>query len=228
MSTGRLRPVALLAAVLAGAALPLLSAGAVHADPPVPVPVPPIPSVPVPPVPSLPVPLPPLPPLSGQPITLVVQPPSLAAVSVPVAPTSCQMDISYDNRSIPTGILFRGQDACGSGIYAPTMSGQVTLTDVFHTVLATGNPFSAVGTGPFTSQGFFAVSGNLLGAGINAVGPVPGLTYNITLDTSITLVWPQTWDYAPDGCSLNGQTLHCIGTMTFEYMPGTQGGVTPS
>jgi hypothetical protein len=210
MSTGRLRPVALLAAVLAAAAVPLLSAGTAHAGPAVPLPPPP-----------------PLPPVGGQPITLIIEPPTLTPVSIPVSPTSCQMDISYDNRSA-TGILFRGQDACGSAIYAPTMSGQVTLTDVFHTLLASGNPFSGVGTGPFTSQGLFAGTGNVMGAGINAAGPVPGLTYNITLDTSITLVAPQTWAYAPNGCSLNGQTLHCITTMSFQYVPGTQGGVTPS
>jgi hypothetical protein len=224
MPTGRLRPVALLAAVLAGAAVPLLSAGTAHADPPVP--VPPLPSVPLPPLPQPP-PLPPVPGLSGQPITLVIQPPTLTPASAPVAPVSCQMDVSYDNRSA-TGILFRGQDACGSAIYAPTMSGQATLTDVFHTVLASGNPFNAVGIGPFTSQGFYAPSANVVGTGVNAVGPVPGLTYNITLDTSITLVYPQTWAYVPDGCNLNGQTLHCTTTQTFQYVPGTQGGVVPS
>jgi hypothetical protein len=219
MSTGRQRPVALFAAVLAGALVPLLSAGTVHADPPVP--VPPVVSVQLPP-------LPPLPDATGQPITLVVGHPSLNQVSTPVGPASCQMDVSYDNRSVPGGILFRGQDACGSAIYAPTMSGQVTLRDTFHAVLASGNAFNAVGTGPFTSEGFFAPSGNLYGAGINAVGPVPGLTYTISLDTSITLVYPQTWAAAPDGCGLDGQTMHCVTTMTIQYLPGTQGGVIPS
>jgi hypothetical protein len=162
-----------------------------------------------------------------QPITVVVQPPSLTTLVVPIPPDGCAIDTSYDNTQIsPPGSIFRGQTGCGSGIYQPGLSGQAVLKDIFGSVVAVGNGFSQVG-GIGTSQGIYLLQGNVLG-GVNGVGPLPGSQYTITYDTSITLTYPQYWGPPAAGCSVNGQTLHCVVTTTYSYIPGTQGGIRPS
>lgn len=206
MSRSRLR-LARAAAVVAGVTLPLLTAGVASAD---------LPSLP--PLPNLPSP--------GQPITIVIQPPSLATLVVPPPPGGCVFDASYDNTgTAPPGTVFRGQSACGSGVYAPVISGHAELLDIFSDVVASGNGYGQV-WGVGTSQGEYAAQGSLPD-GITSSGPVPGLEYTISYDTSITLTAPQYWGAAPTGCSVAGQTLHCVVTTTYSYIPGTQGGLSP-
>jgi hypothetical protein len=196
------RPLVRIAAGVVGATLPLLGGGVASAD----------------------LPQPPGLPQSGQPITLVIEPPSLVTVSVPPAPTGCVIDTSFDNTSTsPPGSVFRGQSACGSEVYAPVLTGSVELLDVFGNVVATGNAFNQVG-GVATAQGLYAMQGSVTDVGS---GPIPGLDYTIRYDTSITLTAPQFWGPPAAGCSVNGQTLQCTVTSTYSYIPGTQGGITP-
>jgi len=203
----RLRRGALAAAMLAGAALPLLGAGTASADLPG---LPPLPNAPQP----------------GQPVTVVVQEPTLAAATVPPPPAGCVVEASYDNTpATPPGSVFRGQSACGSGIYAPVLRGHATLTDMLGDVVASGNGYGQV-WGVGTSQGEYVLQGSPT-AGVTSTGPVPGLDYTITYDTSITLTAPEFWGPAPSGCSVTGQTLHCVASTTYSYIPGTQGGLTP-
>lgn len=212
MPHARVRTAARLVAVLAGATLPLFTAGVASAD------LPPLPNPPsLPPLPNVPQP--------GQLITVVVNPPSLVTAAAPPAPGTCVFDTSYDNTpATPPGSVFRGQSMCGAGVYAPVLSGQARLLDIFGTVIATGNSYQQT-WGLATSQGEYVVQGST--GGVTSSGPVPGLDYTISYDTSITLTWPQHWTSAPAGCSLNGQTLQCVATSTFNYLPGTQGGQTP-
>jgi len=208
----RRRPRALVraAAVLAGAALPLLGGGLAHAA------VPPLPSTP--PLPGLPA--------SGQPIDVVIAPPSVATVPVPPPLTGCNVYTSYDNTGTnPPGSAFRGQSACGAGVYAPALSGLAVLQDVFGNVVAAGNGYGQV-WGVGTSAGDYALQGSLT-SGLSSAGPVPGLDYTISYTTSITLTWPQFWGPPAAGCSVSGQTLTCHVTTTYSYIPGTQGGLTP-
>jgi len=203
----RLRRAARVAAVLAGVTLPLLSSGVARADLPGP---PPLPNVPQP----------------GQPVTVVVQQPTFTTVAVPPPPGGCAIDTSYDNTPAnPPGSIFRGQSACGSGIYAPVLHGSTTLTDILGDVVASGSGYGQV-WGVGTSQGEYVVQGSAT-AGVTSTGPVPGLEYTIRYDTSITLTWPEFWGAAPGGCSVTGQTLHCVVNTTYTYIPGTQGGLTP-
>ena len=203
----RLRRLARVAAVLTGLSLPLLGSGVVQADPG------------LPPLPNLPQP--------GQPITLVIDPPSVTTVTVPPPPTGCVIDTSYDNTgTTPPGSVFRGQSACGSGVYAPVLRGQANLYDIFNDLVASGNGYGQV-WGVGTSQGEYALQGSPT-SGLTSSGPIPGLDYTISYDTSITLVWPQFWGPTPAGCSVSGQTLHCVVTSTYSYVPGTKGGLTPN
>jgi hypothetical protein len=199
-------------AIAAGVALPLLSAGIVQATLPG-----------LPPFPSLPG--------NGQPVTVLVAPPSRVILTVPPQATECVVDMSYDNTGTdPMQSLFRGQTACGHGVYAPVMSGQVSLTDTLGNVVASGNAFGPVsGQGPDTSQGVYASDGSGIVDGVSGTGPVPGLDYTITFKSAITLTWPQYWQGpAGTGCSIAGQTLACSNTMTYSYIPGTKGGLKPS
>jgi hypothetical protein len=215
VTTGRglWRAPARMAAVVVGLVLPMLPTAMAHAtlpggvDPPVPVPA------------------------SGQPITIVVEPPSLYTVTVPTPPDNCAIDMSYDNtQANPAGSLYRGETACGSDVYAPGMSGTTTLTDIFGTVVSRGRGFGARGNGPFTSQGDYVVGtgSGVVTAGLSGTGPVPGMDYTINYTTSITLVWPQYWGPAPAGCTVSGQTMRCVASTTYSYLPGTQGGFRPS
>jgi len=200
----RLRP--RLAAVLAGAAASLLFGGVAQAD--------------VPPLPGLP--------STNQPITLVISAPSVATLTGPPAPTGCVIDSSFDNtHSAPLSSVFRGQSACGSGVYAPQLTGQTSLVDIFSEVVATGNSYAQT-WGVGTSQGDYAVQPTgQLPSTVTGGGPVPGLSYTIEYATSITLTWPQYWGPPAAGCSVNGQTLNCTIATTYNYIPGTQGGLTP-
>jgi hypothetical protein len=206
-----------LAAVVAGVVMPMFTVGMVHANLPGGLPDPPNP-----PIAGLPQP--------GQPITLIVAPPSLWISSVPVNPNGCAIDMSYDNtQASPPGTIFRGQSACGSQVYEPIIRGRASLIDVFGNEVADGPHFAARGDGPDTSQGSYLAS---TGGGIPApstygAGPVPGLDYTISYTTSITLIWPQYWGEAPSGCSLTGQTVTCTAQTTYDYIPGTKGGITP-
>jgi hypothetical protein len=203
------------AAVVAGVVLPMFTIGMVHADPPGGLPNPPIAGLPQP----------------GQPITLVVEPPSLWIVAVPVDPNGCAIDMSYDNtQATPPGTVFRGQTACGSQIYAPIIRGSATLTDVFGNVVATAPQFAGRGGGPYTSEGSYVVSPTGISSpSTYGAGPVPGLDYTITYTTSITLVGGQYWAPPPSGCSLTGgQTMTCTAQITYDYIPGTKGGITPA
>src|SRR5258708_37462341 len=106
-------------AVVAGVVLPMFTVGMVHANLPGGLPDPP-------PLPIAGLPQP------GQPITFVVEPPSLWITAVPVDPRGCALDMSYDNtQASPPGTVFRGQSACGSQVYAPIIRGHASLTDVF-------------------------------------------------------------------------------------------------
>lgn len=204
----RVRRAARVAAVLAGMTLPLLGAGVASADLPGP-----------PPLPNLPQP--------GQPVTLVIPPPSLATASVPPPFAGCVFETSYDNTSAdPPGSVFRGQSACGSGIYAPVLRGHATLIDMLGDVVASGNGYGQV-WGVGTSQGEYVVQASP-NDGVTSTGPVPGLDYTISYDTSITLTAPEFWGAAPAGCWVSGQTIHCVITRTYNYIPGTQGGLTPN
>jgi hypothetical protein len=196
------------AAVLIGCALPMLTVGLVHAGLPSP---PPIPGV-------------------TQPIHMLIEPPSVTTVSVPVDPDGCAVDTSYDNtQAAPPGSIYRGQTACGSGVYAPILVGQARLSDVFGNVVSTAPQFGARGNGPYTSQGdYLAVPTTGVPTTISGAGAVPGMDYTITFNTDITLVWPQYWGPAPDGCWITGQTMHCVATTTYTYLPGTQGGFVPA
>jgi hypothetical protein len=195
------------AAVLAGLVLPLLGAGVASADLPGP-----------PPLPNLPQP--------GQVITIAVQQPTFSTAQVPPPPAGCVLDTSYDNTgATPPGSVFRGQTECGSGVYAPVLRGQAVLLDILGTVVAAGNGYGQV-WGVGTSQGEYVVRGSA-NDGVTSSGPVPGLDYTIRYDTSVTLTAPQFWGPAPGGCSVSGQTLHCVVTTTYSYIPGTQGGLTP-
>src|SRR5260221_12822362 len=85
------------AATVIGAVLPLFTLGMVHADPG------------LPPLPDLP--------QAGQPVTIIVEPPSLWTAHVPVPPTACAVDMSYDNTcATPSGTVFRDQTASGRAI----------------------------------------------------------------------------------------------------------------
>jgi hypothetical protein len=198
------------AAIVVGATLPLFTLGMVHADPGLP-------------------PLPDLPSSGGQPITIIVEPPSLWTAHVPVAPDGCAVDLSYDNTSAnPAGTIFRGQTACGSEVYSPTITGQAQLSDIFGNVVADAPGYGARGNGPFTSQGAWWVTPATLPPSLNGSGPTPGLEYTNTYTTSMTITYPQYWGPAPGGCEVNGQTMRCTVQTSYFYIPGTQGGVTPS
>ncbi len=215
MGRGLWRTPVRVAAIIAGIVLPLLTCGLVLADLPGGIPAPP----------GLPA--------SGQPITIVVEPPSLVTVAVPVDPEGCAVDLSYDNtQANPLGSVFRGQTACGSGVYQPTMGGHAVLTDIFGNQVASGSGAGGRGDGPITSQGDYTVNGSPTSVasspGVSGTGAVPGMEYTITYTTSITLTWPQYWGPAAAGCSISGQTMTCTGQTTYSFIPGTQGGFTPS
>ena len=202
-----------LAAVLAGAAAALLTGGVARAD------IPPLPGVPDVPNPS---------------ITWVIGNVGLSAATVPPPQNGCVIFSNYDNtQAAPPGTLFRGQSACGSGVYAPQLTGQTRLVDIFSQVVSTGSSYAQTG-GIGTSQGNYLVqpAGPLpTTAGpvpLPGGGPVPGLSYTIIYTATITLTYPQTWT-GPQatGCSANGQTLNCVTSTTYDYIPGTQGGLTP-
>ncbi len=126
-----------------------------------------------------------------------------------------------------TGTVFRGQSACGPQVYAPVLSGQAVLIDPFGTVVAAGNSFGQT-SGIGTSQGQYLLQPGPGLPGLSGGGPVPGLNYTISYDTSITLTAPQTWGPSTqDGCSVSGQTLHCVVVTPYSYIPGTKGGLTP-
>jgi hypothetical protein len=174
-------------------------------------------------------PSPPSLPQSGQPITIVVEPPSVVVATVPPPANSCIIAISYDNTQMhPYGTLFRGQTACGSRVYLPQMSGQAVLKDSFGNLVAEGSAFGPMtGSGPDTSQGDYVSTGTgILSTGLSGAGPVPGLDYTITFTSSITLPL-QYWGPPMDGCSVSGQTLNCVNSTTYEYLPGTKGGFQP-
>jgi hypothetical protein len=202
MSRRAWRLSARIAALAGGAAMALLSGGVAHAD-----------------LPPLPITLPSI----GTPIVL----PTTGSIVVPPAPTGCVTETSFDNTGIsPVGTVFRGQSTCGSGVYQPAISGQAVLTDIFGNVVAVGNGYSQTG-GLGTSQGQYTLQ-VAVPSSLSSAGPVPGLDYTISYDTSITLTAPQTWGGPPGaGCSINGQTLHCVITTTYVYVPGTTGGITP-
>jgi len=207
-----LRPLVRLAAVLAAVTVPLLSTGVARADLPAPSP-PPLPSPSLPPVPDL------------QPITVIIVPPSLAPFSVAVPPGNCLFLGSYDNSQLsPAGSIFRGQTTCGSGVYQPAISGQAVLKDALGNVVAVAPAFSQIG-GVGTSQGFLGSS--VLATGSTS-GVIPGLRYTIEYDTSVTLSSLQTWGAPGTGCTISGQTEHCLVSTPFDYIPGTKGGVTPA
>jgi hypothetical protein len=197
------------AAIVAGVVLPLVSALLVTAS-----------------LPGLP-PLPPLP--QTGPVTILVEPPSAFVVDVPPPPTGCVIDISYDNSQMrPPSTLYRGQTACGNLVYAPVMSGHVTLSDAFGNVVSEGSWFGPVaGSGPDTASGRYSVQKGGIGASLQAQGPVPGLDYTITFTSSITLVAPQSWGPPANGCYVSDQTLRCTNTTTYSYIPGTKGGISP-
>jgi hypothetical protein len=212
MDTNPWRTVARFAAVLVGVGLPLFTLGVVEADLPGGVP-----TVTPPGVPQV-----------GQVIKLGGAV-SNTVLSAAPGQTSCVWYTSYDNtQTTPPGTIFRGQDACGSGVYQPTMSGQVFLSDAFGNRVAAGAPFGPVtGSGPFTSQGTYTLPGNI-GGGVTGVGPVPGLPYTLTFDTTFTFTAPQYPGPPGPGCTVSGQSEHCIVTLTYNYIPGTQGGIVPS
>ena len=188
----------------------LLGGGIAHADVPVPNPT-------LPPLPGLPA--------SGQPINILIAPPSVATAPLPPPPEGCTIYASYDNTGTnPPGSVFRGQTACGLGVFNPVLTGYATLQDIFGNTVAGGNGYGQVG-GVGTSQGDYVLQGGL--GGVGSTGPVPGLEYTISYDTSITLTWPQFWSSPSAGCSISGQTLVCHGSTTYSYIPGTQGGFTP-
>jgi hypothetical protein len=195
--------------VVVGAILPLIGGGVARADLP-------------------PVPTPPGLPQSGQPITFLVPHPSVIAFTVPPSPDGCVVDTNFDNTgATPPGTVFRGQSACGPQVYAPVLSGQAVLIDPFGTVVATGNSFGQT-SGIGTSQGQYLLQPGPGLPGLSGGGPVPGLNYTISYDTSITLTAPQTWGPSTqDGCSVSGQTLHCVVVTPYSYIPGTKGGLTP-
>lgn len=197
-----------LAAIAAGVVLPLLATGTTEA------------TLPGPPLPI---------PASGQPITVVVEPPSVATLTVPVTADNCAVDMSYNNKQAnPAGTIFRGQTACGSAVWSPGMSGSATLTDPFGNVVAVAQPYSGTGNGPFTAAGDFLVgSGGVLAQALDGAGAVPGLDYMITYTSSITLASPQYWGPAPAGCTVSGQTMTCVATTRYDYIPGTAGGISP-
>lgn len=196
------------AAALVGCALPMLTIGLVHAGLPSP---PPIPGV-------------------TQPVHLLFVPPSLTTVAVPVDPNGCDMDVSFDNtQAAPPGTIYRGETACGNGIFAPILDGHATLSDTMGNVVSTAPEFSERGQGPYTSQGdYLAVSTDGLPSTLPSAGAVPGMDYTITYYADLTLVYPQTWGATPDGCTLGGQTAHCVVSATYTYLPGTQGGFVPA
>jgi hypothetical protein len=199
------------AAVTVGIVVPLLSAAAVGANLPGP-----------PPLPGLP--------QSGQPVTILVEPPSLFIATVPPPPDGCVIAISYDNtQTHPAGTIFRGQTACGNQVFMPVMAGQALLKDTFSNVVAYGNEFGPMtGSGPDTSQGDYSMggSGGVTNGGSGGSGPVPGLDYTVKFTSSITLPF-QTWGPPAQGCSVDGQTLECVTTTTYMYLPGTKGGWAP-
>jgi hypothetical protein len=194
------------AAVGVGVVLPLLSALVVGASLPGP-----------PPLPGLP--------QSGQPVTILIAPPSLVITTVPPPPDGCIIAISYDNtQTHPAGSIFRGQTACGNQVYMPMMSGQVVLKDTFGNVVAYGNVFGPMaGPGPDTSQGDYSMGGS---GGTGGTGPVPGLDYTVKFSSSISLPL-QTWGPPAQGCAVEGQTLNCTTSTTYMYLPGTKGGWAP-
>lgn len=205
-----------LAAIAAGIGLPLLTAGTVDAN---------LPSANLPPIPALP--SVPGGPQEGQPITLLVAP-GLGVAPLPPPASGCFVYISFDNTQARE-IIFRGQVACGSGVYGPTMTGHAVLKDTFSNVVASAAPFGpSWGDGPDTSQGSWSGTGSgVLADGLDSTGPVPGLDYTVAFDSSVTISWPQHWGPAATGCSVNGQTLVCHNTTTFTYVPGTKGGEQP-
>jgi hypothetical protein len=140
------------------------------------------------------------------------------------------MYVNYDNSSVrPMTIVFRGQTACGDGVNSPTMDGQVTLKDTFGNVVASGNWFGPItGRGPDTSKGDYTRTGALGTVSANDTGPVPGESYTMTLVSDITLVAPQYWTGPLGfGCTVSGETEHCVTNTGFVYLPGTRGGITP-
>jgi hypothetical protein len=177
--------------------------------------------------------LPPLPtpsglPQSGQPITFLVPHPSVIAFTLPPGPSSCLVYTNFDNTgATPPGTVFRGQSACGAQIAAPVLTGQAVLIDPFGNVVAAGNSYGQT-WGVGTSRGRYLLQPGQVPPGLSGGGPVPGLNYTISYDTSITLTAPQTWGPSTqDGCSVSGQTLHCVVTTPYSYIPGTQGGFSP-
>lgn len=190
----RRRALPRVAAVVIGAALPLLGTGVARAD------------------------LPPLP-LSSLSVSILYQPPGLGYAVVPPPPGTCQYEANFDNSATsPPGTIYRGLTACGAGVYNPLLTGQVVLLDPLGNVVSAGSGFAQVG-GIGVSQGDYQLEGDS--------GPVPGLVYTIRYDTSITLNAPNYWGPPATGCSVNGQTLTCRHTVMYNYIPGTQGGLTP-
>ena len=213
MARGPLRISVRAVAVSVGVALPLLSA-AVSAGASLPGP---------PPLPGLP--------QSGQPVTILVEPPSVVIATVPPPPDGCVIAISYDNtQTHPPGTIFRGQTACGGQVYMPVMAGQAILKDGLGNVVAYGNEFGPVtGSGPDTSQGDYnmgSTGGIANGVHAGGTGPLPGMAYTVTFTSSISLPL-QTWGPPATGCSVDDQTLNCVTTTTYVYLPGTKGGWAP-
>jgi hypothetical protein len=168
-------------------------------------------------------PLPNLPPLPT--VEVVIPTPSLAYYKVIVPTGTCFFLASYDNTGInPPGSVFRGQTACGSGVYQPAIAGQAVLKDTFGNVVAVAPAVSQIG-GVGTSEGFL---GSTLVASAGTSGVIPGLEYTVEFDTSVTLSSLQNWGAPAEGCTINGKTQRCVVTAPFLYIPGTKGGITPA
>lgn len=209
MARGLWRRPLRVAAVITGVVVPLLASGLVHADLPGGIPAPP----------GLP--------QSGQPIPMVIEPPTLFALSIPPSPNGCDTALSYDNsQATPPGTLFRGETACGPGVVNASISVHAVLTDVLGNVVASASSAGGVGNGPVTSQGDWVVTAgsSLAQPGLNSNGPVPGMEYTIQYTSSVTLAWPQYWGAPAAGCSISGQTMVCNAATTYSFIPGTAGG----
>lgn len=198
----RLRLRLRLAAVTVGAVLPLLGSGVARAD---------LPPIPTPPT-----------------INLVPSTPTTGAIISPPPAAGCDWDLSFDNSTAnPPTTVFRGQSACGAQVVSPVFSGQAVLIDVFTNVIATAPAFSQTG-GVGTSESQLVLQPGTLVSAPTGSGPIPGLNYTIRYDASITLTAPQHWDAPMAGCTVNGQTQHCVLEITYTYFPATAGGVKPA
>ena len=200
------------AAAIAGVALPMTAIAIARAD------------LPSPPIGGLP--------QGGQPITFWIETPGTGTTSAPVAANGCVMDMSYDNtQTLPPGTIFRGQTECGSAFYQPVISGHASLSDIFGNVVANAPGYGGRGNGPFTSQGSYDVNPSpsvVTSPSTYGAGPVPGMEYTITYTTTVVLYPGQYWGAASPGCSVGGQAMTCTASITYLYVPGTSGGITPA